>query len=754
MGINQAIYTSSARGIEKGGGMGIHTYNRDCTIEERKEFELGYCQYVYGGGDRNISELPVKLLYGKTERGRYMQACVTYIGKDYDKVKGRMGNFISHMYSFTKDSLFCYPVELYGSPDYRTAMRQEEVDGSMPVDYLPQVQRLRKGGVITVERVQDFLNDDRMDMFCHLMAAVLKREKIHKIIIYDTHEHILLWLGAIQFALPLQCAAEVSYSSFEHDPTLSEFDIRGAVLGMSRGSCAEYAAGGQFLVFDGIQREYPLSDISSDYFVYGIKMGLSFSYESMTAFFDFIGRYDYQKADTDLLYGFQLYQMIQGGMERLKKTEFDEAVMFETRYGSLISYRRMLAGLFEKLECNTSPDQSLIRNICFLLSGYLKKQLREEELAFVLGLVLQLDQYMRSYRYTSADISRMWYSFYGIMAQHQDNMEEQICRIFRKQHNYHRLGEYEAYLCHIQQRFLQTDLAAVFARDWGDAPMQAYGYFDQVVDMAVSILRQQEEAEGIYEAAIDLFLWLQDAGKGQIAGKGCERLIGTIERLTEVAEKKQFVRKRKYNAGMDKKYAKCAVEVQNYCNMQHVQLPVTKIRLLHFGNIIIRACEEGRKFTNVKEMQIYHTIPIVADDISSGDFQIYISQLAEIMDELENDQDEYLLIFTCLQLDETQKKILVGIFMDYETAYQKKKKEIHGVQSLLSAVRASADSGYVRAMAEYISDMKASRREKLADAIREECGRELYTFWIKLENMKMEKETKKGHFIFGRRKTD
>lgn len=751
MGINQAIYTSSARGIDKGGGMGIHTYNRNCSAEELKEFELSYCQYIYSGDDKMIPQLPVKLLYGKTESGRYIQACITYIGKDYDKVKGRMGNFISHMYSFTKDSMSGYPIELYGGPAYRTSMKQEEIDGSMPVDYLQEVRMLPKGHVITVESVQDFLNDGRMEMFCHLMAAVLHRDQVHKVIIYDTHENILLWLGAVQFALPLQCAKEVSFSSCERDPMMSEFDLRGAVVGMSRGRCEDYAVGGQFYVFDGIQREYPKFDISEDYFQYGIEMGLAFSYDSLLAFFAFMKRYVYEKADQDLLRGFKLYQMTQGGMGQLTAKEFNDAVAFEAGYGSLTSYSKMLADLFERLESNTNPDKNLTDNICSLLTGYLKKNLTTDELKFVLGLILQLDHYMSAYRYDSTDVNKMWLSFYGIMAQYQEKNIELICRILGGQEVYRRLGEFESYICQIQQSVSKDEVEEIFIREWKYAPLEAYRYFDQVIAVAATKLKDQEDGPQKYETAIELFLWLQEVGKGHIIGRGCEQLISIIEQLTQITNKKQFSKKRKSSEKLDKKCAKCAVEVQNYCNMNHMQIPATKIRLLHFGNIIVRAIEHSKALTRVREMSIYEMFPVIMDDIGSDDFKNYIGQLAEIMDEYQTTKDEYALLFKCLKLNDRLKEIMIETFMDHETAFYKKEKEIKGLSFLLSAVREYGDEEYEKAMEKYVASMRTSRREKITDSIREECDRELYMFWKKMKDAKGEKETKKGHFIFGRR---
>ena len=752
MGINQAIYTSSARGIDKGGGMGIHTYNRNCSMEELKEFELSYCQYAYSGDPGMIPQLPVKLLYGKTDSGHYMQACVAYIGKDYDKVRGRMGNFISHMYSFSKDSLTgWYPIELYGSAAYRTSMKQEEVDGSMPVDYLPEVRTLKKGKAITVTRVQDFLNQGRLEMFCHLMAAVLHRDQLHKIIIYDTHEHILLWLGAVQFALPLQCAKEVTFSSYEPDPRMSEFYIRGAVAGLSKGSCGEYAANGQFHVFDGIHGEYPKFDVSQDYFQLGIQMALSYSYDSLLGFFEYMKRYRYEKVDMDLLSGFKLHQMTQGGMERLGDKEFRDAVAFEMNYGSLASYGKMLVDLIERLEGSENLDQKLLDHICSLLSGYFKKELARNELEFALGLLVRLEQCMVDGRYDKTATNKMWLPFYEVMAQFQEKHTEINYMFMRKEGIYHRLGGFQSYLLQTRQNAGIKEVEKIFLRDWGHAPLEAYRCFDMIVAAAASMLDKQEDGQAKLEAAIDLFLWLQDAGKGKIAGKGCEQLISIMERLTQVSGKKQFVKKRKTDERKFKQRMKCAVEVQNYCNLSGKRLPVTKIRLWHFGHIVARAYEEGRELTKVGEFLVYASCPVALDDISRVDLENYISQLVEIMEEMITATQEYKLIFSCLEPNDLQKETILRVFLDDEMNYFRKDKEVRGVGNLLQAVMESGDAGYQKALEKYVSGMKPSQKEKIADAIRGGCGRELLAFWKKAESAKAGKEAKRGIFLFGRK---
>ena len=744
MGINQAIYTSSARGISKGGGLGIHTYSYSCSTIELKEFELSYCRYDFSGDADKIPELPVKVLYGKTETGRYLQSLVTYLGKDYDKSSGRMGNILSHMYSFDKEDIALYPMQLYGSSDYRTYMETEEVDGTKDVEYLPEAGALKAGDIITVNSVQDFLDDARMEMLCHLISAVLKQDSSHKIIIYDTHENILMWLGAIGFSLPLQCAKELTFSSYEKNPMLSEFHIRGAVAEMSDGTCDDYNESGQFYVFDGINNEYPKFDISTDYYEYGIKMGLAFSYDAIVAFFDFMKKYNYERITEEIYFAFNLFQMCQGGIIQLSEKGFKDAILFETKYGNKKSYKEMLVRLAGNLGSDTS-NEKFFENVRMLLSEYYKKELNKEELSFILAYTIQFENYVKNNKGDMQANKIMRQKLYQIMFDVHREKLFSICEYLFSKKEYKRLGELEAYIFYKLRADILNEskecnfireVDSIFKNYWIKIPEKYYVYFDVVIEEVVKVLKSYKDSEEKYLIALNLYLHICELGKGFITGSGCEQLISIIENGTNITAKNQLKKREKNKEekdALEKKQTLCAFEVFNYTERNKVNLPIAKIRLHHLKICIAKAFEEKISMLKSKTLKIYEEFPVFVEHVNDEDFKKYIENLAEIINTLENSKEEYFLLLTLWALDKEQKEIVINAFMEYEVLdCLKRKKSIRGLKALLNAIRELKDNEYYYALEKYIYAMKASNKKKIAEAIYDNYDNDLYRYWMKL----------------------
>lgn len=752
MGINQAIYTSSAKGISKGGGMGIHTYNMDCSEIELSDFELSYCQYYFSGDIEKISTLPTKYVYGKTQDGRYMAAEVTYLGKDYNKESGRMGNLLSHMYSFEKDDMKVYPMQMYGSADFLTAIDSADVDGTKDVDYLPAVTSVNSGDIITIDVIQEFLGD-RIEMFCHLLAAVIERDEIHKVIIHDTHENILKWIAAVEYALPPQCAREVSFSSYEYDPMMSEFDIRGAVAELSKGDSEEYAATGQFYVFDGINREYPKFDISSDFYQLGVSMGLAYSYDALSEFYKFINAYSYDKVDSDIYCGFKLFQMVQGGMASLQNREFMEAVSFEGKYGDKNSYLEMLDQLTERLKAAPSSDEKLLNNLQKLVTDFYKRKLSETELSHILDLSLKTDEYAISRGVDLAENDSMWANINELIYKVQSENVKFVMKYLASKKSYRRLGCVQAYIVKVAKgENLERYAVGFFTRFWVDATKEECKFYDSVIDEVARVYSLLEDGDVRYLNSLNMFLSVQEMGKGAIAGKGCNCLIRIIEMETNLLDKKQFQlnRKKKDNGTFDAKQAKCAFEVFNYTQKNCVALPVTKIRLQHLAKCIVKTYEEGISMTKAKTLSVYFNYPIVIDHVSDGDLKTYFELLADVIFTAETSRDEYRLLFNFWKLTDEQKVIMVDAFAKIEFDYFKKDKMLVGLEQILGAAIDVADDGYNAAFKIYVSGLKGSQKEKITDTINAKSERDIRDYWTKISKEE-EKNGKKGFFRFNKR---
>lgn len=753
MGINQAIYTSSAKGISKGGGMGIHTYNMDCSEIELSDFEMSYCQYHFNGLLDEIPSLPTKYVYGKTQNGRYMVAEVTYIGKDYNKESGRMGNLISHMYSFGKEDMKVYPMQLYGSSDFLTALDPADVDGTNEVNYLPNVSSVNFGDVINIDTIQDFLGDGRTEMFCHLLAAVIEKDTIHKVIIHDTHDNILKWIASVEYSLPPQCAREVSFSSYEYDPMMSEFDIRGAIAGVSKGSCEDYAESGQFYVFDGINRTYPKFDVSSDYFQLGVNMGLAYSYEALLEFYKFMNAYSYEQADVDIYKGFKLFQMVQGGMESLQNKEFMEAVSFEGKYGDTKSYLEMLDQLTERLEMAPAFDEKLLENLRKLVADFYVREHSEKELSHILDLTLKTDEYADSRGVDLSENDGMWNDINAFIYKAQSENLIFTMNYLASQKAYRRLGGVQAYIVKVAKKEnLERNAIKFFTGFWMDASEDEYKFFDPVIKVVADVYRSFEDGNERYLSALNMFLSVQEMGKGAIAGNGCNSLIQMIEKETDLLNKKQFQlnRKKKDNGLLDAKKTKCAFEVFNYTQKNGVAIPVTKIRLQHLAKCIVKTYEEDVSMTEAKTLSVYSSYPIVVEHLSDEDLRTYFELLADIISTAETSREEYRLLFNFWKLTEGQKEIMVDVFAKIEFDYFKKEKLFYGLEQFFGAAKDIADAEYTAALKSYVSELKSAFKEKITETVKSKSDKEIRDYWAEIS--KEEKKTgKKGFFRFGKR---
>lgn len=753
MGINQAIYTSSAKGISKGGGMGIHTYNMECSEIELADFQMSYCQYHFTGSMDEIPGLPTKYVYGKTQNGRYIAAEVTYIGKDYNKESGRMGNLVSHMYSFGKDDLNVYPMQLYGSPDFLTALDPADVDGTNEVNYLPNVSSVDPGDVINIDTIQDFLGDDRIEMFCHLLAAVIEKDTIHKVIIHDTHDNILKWIASIEYALPPQCARKVSFSSYEYDPMMSEFDIRGAIAGVSKGSCEDYAESGQFYVFDGVNRTYPNFDVSSDFFQFGISMGLAYSYEALLEFYKFLNAYSYEKVDTDIYKGFKLFQMVQGGMASLQNKEFMEAVSFEGKYGDTKSYLEMLDQLTERLETTPAFDEKFLENLQKLVTDFYERELSEKELSHILDLTLKTDAYADSRGVDLSENDGMWNDINVLIYKAQSENLIFAMNYLASQKAYRRLAGIQAYIVKVAKKEnLERNVTKFFTGFWMDASEEECKFYDPVIKVVADVFRSLEDGNERYLNALNMFLTVQEMGKGAIAGNGCNSLVQMIEKETDLLNKKQFQlnRKKKDNSQFDAKQTKCAFEAFNYTQRNGVAIPITKIRLQHLAKCIVKTYEEEVSMTKAKALSVYSSYPIVVEHLSDEDLRTYFELLADVISTAETSREEYQLLFDFWKLTGEQKEIMIDVFAKIEFDYFKKEKLFYGLEQFLGAAIDVGDAEYTSALKTYVSDLKGAFKEKITETVKSKSDKEIRDYWAEIS--KEEKKTgKKGFFRFGKR---
>lgn len=297
-------------------------------------------------------------------------------------------------------------------------------------------------------------------------------------------------------------------------------------------------------------------------------------------------------------------------------------------------------------------------------------------------------------------------------------------------------------------------LKSVFYQDWEGIVPAEYGYFDTVVCAAAMDIEKYEDDDKKYWTTIELFLLLQDMGKGYIAGEGCEHLIGIVENVVCITDKKWFSRRRKKKNKQesDKKFAQFAQEVFRYSLKNRPSMPISKIQLRYLGMCIAEAYDKEEYFLKETGLKYDEQHRIDITDISDGELADYAGRLAGIVDTMELETEEYShLLLEFWTLDKKQKEMFLSIYMDHEIDCFKKEKEVGGLASLLCAVREMGDGDYPQLLKAYVSDMKESLKNQIFKALLKEKKKYgLAKYWMYLAEVGNGVKTRKT--LFCRRK--
>lgn len=334
MGLHQIIYTSCMRGIQ-GVNDGQQVYSYDQGFQEAGSDGIkslfSYQLPALPPGVVMTEELapamPRSFTYRKLPGGGCALALSTYLGRDYMGSDGRFGNHLSHVVAADDPAeLGGYPCEFFGSPMLRDHMEYEEVNNPERPDYLP-APVAEKGYVVDLDTVADFLaQEERMEAFKNMLWAALSFETARKrLLICDQPENIILWIGAVEYVLPLKTALDISFTTYEFDPSLSPSRICGV---RPEGTRYQPGSGSQHFVFDFFENSFPSFERDEEFCEF-VDTALSFSYESLQDFHRFLEEgYTYRGADLRLCAAYRLYTLLSDGMGGMDSAGLSEALAF------------------------------------------------------------------------------------------------------------------------------------------------------------------------------------------------------------------------------------------------------------------------------------------------------------------------------------------------------------------------------------------------------------------------------------------
>lgn len=340
MARHQIIYTSCRRGID-GMSDGQQVYSYDKSFSDRKDDDVrGLFSYQVPSlpagtlmSDETARMMPAAFLYRRLKSGSAAVALNTYLGRDYMGGAGRFGNHLSHAIVCDFEDFDVYPCEMYGSTALRSGMRYEEVNDPNPPAHLP-VPELTKGERIDAGSVAEFLGiGGNLESYKKMAAAMLRfRAEKKRILICDEPDNIVRWIAALHYALPLDIAKGVSFTTYEHNPELSPAQICGVVPEGSRYSAGEYIASGRYYVFDFFRGEAAQAG-AEDPFLDFLDTAFSFSFEILREFHAFVmEKTSYRSCDEGYRAAYALYRILADGISDIPQEQFVAAADFADAY--------------------------------------------------------------------------------------------------------------------------------------------------------------------------------------------------------------------------------------------------------------------------------------------------------------------------------------------------------------------------------------------------------------------------------------
>jgi len=333
MSKNQVIFTSSKRGIDSlNDGLHIHSYNEAFRGKETEDVRSMFSYQVPGVSmtDELVSDMPQAFKYRRLPEGICALALNTYLGRDYMGKSGRFGNYLSHVIVCGEDDLTNYPCELYGSETFRDNMDFDEVNSSEQPAYLSEPE-IKTGYTVNFEAVSEFLSaDDNMETYIKMFASMLAFKSASKrTIICDRPENIIMWIAALQYALPRELALNVNFTTYEYNPERSSSQICGVI---SENTAYSAANADMHFTFDFYSDIVPDIETEGEFFEF-MDTCMSISPESLYAFHEFItNNTTYRNPDEQLRDIYALYSILEGNFEDVTQSMFMSVIEVLEKY--------------------------------------------------------------------------------------------------------------------------------------------------------------------------------------------------------------------------------------------------------------------------------------------------------------------------------------------------------------------------------------------------------------------------------------
>ena len=299
------------------------------------------------------------------------KAVFTYgknIGRDIAGI--RPGNIMVSTVVSDISQIESYPFSYYGSkelfPEYDRSFFINA--GENPVDDLPNYACLTQGDIISVKKVQNFINEksERSDillsMFQYLLDYNDKDYPDKQLMICDKKDNIIMWIAALSLIFPKEIAKKISFSTYsflgESDvshPVYENTMICGLYSPALNGDPADDSTTNYDFSAESSNEKTALYDFEKNYFIeaddrFGsfkmlIETSIKSNIQSLEKFHDFIlNSTSYRNIDNDYARAYACFVIWTFPSER-SLNNLDEAGIFASKYME----KNFLADMLEKI---------------------------------------------------------------------------------------------------------------------------------------------------------------------------------------------------------------------------------------------------------------------------------------------------------------------------------------------------------------------------------------------------------------------
>jgi hypothetical protein len=212
--VSQYIYT--ACGKDRNGAFSVFSKSNDITDEESSEIREVMMYKTPSGlpfepSESEIEEkFPKKFGYFFLSSGRACLAQVCYVGRVYSDLDTRWGNYIIHAFVFAKNNDFA-PYSFIEHTLFKRMLTKKEWHDDIIPDDLPQIEIPENGGMLSMEELTAFFNEDRRNKLKLLIEAIINASDENAVHFSDDHKNQKYWFKMLSLCLPRAMQSAVDF---------------------------------------------------------------------------------------------------------------------------------------------------------------------------------------------------------------------------------------------------------------------------------------------------------------------------------------------------------------------------------------------------------------------------------------------------------------------------------------------------------------------------------------------------------------